>query len=101
MQPPSHGHFYGYPPCCIDFFQQALAKKLKFKDFPLTQQQAAAHGFVPCEHHAEQILLGKIKIQDIILSTRRCQKPFPSQKIIKSERRQYSQLPSGIGRRTI
>lgn len=91
MQRKSHGHFYGYHQCCIDSFQENLKKRLMFKDLPLTQRQAAAYGFVPCEVHAEQILAGNIKIQDLILPTRQCTKPFsPSQKIIKSERRQYS-----------
>ena len=72
----SYGHFYGYPQCCIDAFQEKLRKNHKFKDLPLTQRQATAHGFVPCEYHAEQILSGKLQIQDLILPTRQCKKPF-------------------------
>jgi hypothetical protein len=76
MERKSHGYFFGYPQCCIDSFQTNLKKRIKFQDLPLTQRQAAAHGFVPCEVHAEQILKGTLKIQDLILPTRQCTKPF-------------------------
>lgn len=68
----SMGHYYGYPECCIKAFQSFI----QFKKISSERQQAAKHGFVPCQACAERILKGEIQLHELILSTRQAPKPF-------------------------
>ena len=75
-----NGVYYGYPQCCIDEFIRPVketGKMASWKTRPKIQQDAAEHGFIPCQKHASRILSGKIKIHDIILPSRRHNDPFP------------------------
>ena len=72
------GNYYGYPKCCIDNFVHNFP--LHFKQRPEEQQKTAKNGFIPCSNHANQILAGKIKIEDVILPTRKESRPFSRQK---------------------
>lgn len=68
-----NGNYYGYPPCCIESFVQNFLQHCQ------TDKQVKAGkytGFIPCVKHAEEILEGKIKLEDLILSTRKHSKPF-------------------------
>jgi len=47
-----------------------------FRDRPNIQLLASKNGFVLCLKHAKMIVDGKIKIEDLILSTRKHPRPF-------------------------
>ncbi len=68
----SMGEYYGYPTCCIEEFLQ----KNKVIDRSVEQERVSGSGFVPCHAHAVAILERKIKIEDLILSSRKHPKPF-------------------------
>lgn len=78
------GKAYGYPECCIDAFCKQTPGALgnKKPDANDRLRYAMGHvngkfsGFVPCLHHARQIMLGKIKLQDLI-KNRTVRMPFP------------------------
>mgnify|MGYP006282196489 CR=1 FL=1 len=69
------GDYYGYPRCCQDGFYEFLACKNKRS----SDQRKAGNGtgFIPCVKHTEEILTGKLKLEDLILPTRQHPKPFP------------------------
>lgn len=70
------GDYFGYPRCCQNEFYEILCKT---KDKTEKQQKAAnGTGFIPCVKHTEEILTGKLKIEDLILPTRKHPKPFPN-----------------------
>jgi hypothetical protein len=68
-----YGHYFGYPPCCI----QAFIDRYKANKKPSEYLKAAGKGtgFIPCEYHAELILSKKMTIEDCICG-RICEKPF-------------------------
>ena len=75
----NNGKFYGYPDCCIDSFLSGATTPLELKRVrqrTQDQQKVAQQGFIPCEDHAKQILQGEIKIEDLILATRKESRPF-------------------------
>lgn len=72
----NYGHYYGYPECCIQAFHRMFVEKKLFKDLSVERKEAAKYGFVPCQTCAERILKGEVNIQDLILPTRQCEKPF-------------------------
>jgi hypothetical protein len=72
----SNGDYYGYPKCCIRAFHIMLLHKILFESISLERQTASKNGFVPCQRCAERIVSGEIKIQELILPTRRSPKPF-------------------------
>ncbi len=76
LEIPSNGHYYGYPKCCILDFHKMLRENKTFKDIPVERQRTAKNGFIPCQSCAEKIGCGKIKVDDCILHTRQCPKPF-------------------------
>ncbi len=54
-----YGKHYGYPQCCIN----------SFCDETVTRSQRAAGnktGFIPCKHHTNLILSGKVTLQSLI-----------------------------------
>ena len=69
----SYGHYYGYPPCCIQAFIERYNKNEK----PSENLRAAGRGtgFIPCEYHAELILSRRISLHECICG-RKCEKPF-------------------------
>ncbi len=70
------GDYYGYPRCCQNDFYEILCRK---KDKTEEQQKAGnGTGFLPCVKHTEEILTEKIKLEDLILPTRKHPKPFPN-----------------------
>ena len=73
---PSNGHYYGYPICCILDFHKMLRENKKVKDISFERQRTAKNGFVPCQVCAEKIVQGNMKVEDCILPTRQCPKPF-------------------------
>jgi hypothetical protein len=68
------GDYYGYPRCCIKEFMETFYTFGKRTD----KQKKASNGlgFIPCVKHAEEILEGKIKVEDLILPTRKHTTPF-------------------------
>ncbi len=75
------GEYYGYPPCCIEWFtfNRGLSFFLMREVTPLTSAQEAASdgkGFIPCPICAERIASGEIKIQDLI-KNRQHHRPYP------------------------
>jgi len=73
------GRYYGFPRCCVRSFVEPFKTGgtiVLMKDRPKVQRLVAANGFVPCKRHARLILDGKIKIQDLILPTRKHPKRF-------------------------
>jgi hypothetical protein len=73
-----NGHFYGYPECCIQEFVEPFqkGKSGKWWDRSQVQIDARKHGFIPCKAHAEEILQGRIRIEQLIQPTRKCTKKF-------------------------
>lgn len=69
-----NGNYYGYPLCCIKAFIEQFPNK--FANCTEIQQKAARNGFVPCVKHAEQIVEGKLKVEELILPTRKHPRPF-------------------------
>ncbi len=53
-----------------------LVQNTKFNEISIERQRATKHGFVPCQRCAQNILEGKMKLEDCILATRKCPKPF-------------------------
>lgn len=72
----SNGFYYGYPVCCIREFQTMLRENKVLKEISLERQTATKYGLVPCQTCAERITKGEVQIQDLILPTRQCKKPF-------------------------
>lgn len=75
-KPKSYGVYYGYPKCCIRSFHKMLNNKLLASDLSEVRRKAAKNGFIPCLSHAKEIEAGKIKIEELILPTRQCERPF-------------------------
>ena len=76
MTSKNNGEYFGYPNCCIKSFHVMLQKRLLFKDINEVRRNAAKNGFIPCLNCAKKIVAGKIKIEDLILPTRECPRPF-------------------------
>ena len=84
-----NGNYYGYPECCVANFIEYFTMKFDIR-FPEQKQkcntrlpeqiQAAKNGFVPCPEHARQILEKKLKIEDLILPTRKESRAFSKEK---------------------
>ena len=72
----SWGEYFGYKKCCIKAFHEVLETDTKWIQLSQERKVTTTNGFVPCQHCAEQILQGKMTIQDCILPTRQCPKPF-------------------------
>jgi hypothetical protein len=69
------GHYYGYPPCCIQEFLEKSKEILRTE----AQKKVSGTGFVPCHHHSVAILKGDVKIEELILPTRQHSKPFKTE----------------------
>lgn len=75
------GKLFGYPQCCIDQFTEefythqfpALNRIAKYPLISLFLKE----GFVPCNNHVEKILLGEIKLEDLITDRDPRLFPFP------------------------
>lgn len=74
------GEYYGYPKCCINSFVDPF---IKFTERSIEQQNAATNGFIPCAEHAQMIMAGELKIQELILPTREHPVPFKAIKNLK------------------
>jgi hypothetical protein len=73
------GTYYGFPRCCVRSFVHPIKETgelMYFRDRPKIQRLASKNGFVPCLKHAKMIVDGKIKIEDLILSTRKHPQEF-------------------------
>ncbi len=77
------GKMLGYPDCCIKEFCQQPPQLMKGKPTKDDKRRyKAAHlegeftGFIPCKKHAKQIVMQKIKLEDLIKS-RTVEIPFP------------------------
>lgn len=70
------GDYFGYKQCCIKAFHKVLQTDLKWIDLSEERKQTAKNGFVPCQQCAEQILQGIMKVEDCILPSRQCPRPF-------------------------
>ena len=79
-----YGKFYGFPTCCIQEFKEYFEEA---KERTNEQRQACSNGFVPCHEHSLQILSGTVKIEDLILPTRKCPKPYkPESRMAKQKK---------------
>jgi len=71
-----NGIYFGYPLCCINEFIDDLSKG----ESPHRRNKLAGiktdGAFHPCRKHTQDILDGKIKIEDLI-DSRVCPYPFP------------------------
>lgn len=72
----SKGDYYGYPKCCIKSFHIMMNEGLVFSELSEVRRKATKNGFVPCLVCAKKIEAGKIKIEDLILPTRKAPRPF-------------------------
>lgn len=78
----SNGNYFGYPKCCINSFVYPIKKYgyiILWSDRSELQKKVSKNGFIPCKKHAKMILEGKLKIEDLILPTRKHEKPFPKE----------------------
>lgn len=67
------GKFLGYPDCCVEHFEQNAGCQ------PEECYKAAnGTGFVPCPHHAKQVISGRKKLNDLI-KNRSFSVPFPAE----------------------
>ena len=66
------GIHFGYPECCRKTFNTMVGAV----DNQLGGMASAGTGFIPCPEHAQQILAGEIKIEDLIID-RQHSVPFP------------------------
>jgi hypothetical protein len=73
-----YGEYFGYRKCCIEAFHKVLLTDTKWSELSPERKMTTTNGFVPCQGCAENILQGKMKVEDCILSTRQCPKPFIS-----------------------
>jgi hypothetical protein len=72
------GEYYGYPDCCIEAFIGRKHDKRRVRDIcPRSCKAARRTGFIPCDKHAEEILRGSIRIEDLIVD-RKCETRFPN-----------------------
>ena len=73
-----NGQYYGYPDCCIKAFVKPYQEgtTLLWWERSKAQIEARKHGFIPCKHHAEEILQGRITIEELISPSRKCPKRF-------------------------
>ena len=69
-----NGTYYGYPDCCITNFMENFSIKCVTRSEE--QKKVAKNGFIPCPSHANQIVKGKVKIEELILPTRKEIRPF-------------------------
>ena len=68
------GDYFGYPRCCQDEFYAILYNLSKRTE---NQKKASNNsGFIPCVKHAEEIVAGILRLEDLILPTRKHPKPF-------------------------
>jgi hypothetical protein len=67
------GDYFGYPRCCTKEFIETFYKKKT----PEQRKAGKGTGFIPCVKHTEEILAGKIRLEDLILPTRQAPRPFP------------------------
>lgn len=74
------GRFFGFPQCCIDEYKVKQVLR-NFPWRPGEKEIVGDKGFRPCEMHYKQIILGDIKLEDII-SDRKCSTPFPFPKLV-------------------
>jgi len=68
------GSYYGFPRCCVRSFVEPIKRHGEIVNWDSRskfQKLATKNGFVPCTQHARLILDGKIKIEDLILPTRK------------------------------
>ncbi len=72
----SYGDYYGYPKCCILAFHQMMFENKILKEISPERQQTKKNGFIPCQGCAERVLRGEIQVHELILTTRKCHKPF-------------------------
>ena len=66
------GRYYGFPECCIESFMQTMGALGN----PLGAEAGNGTGFIPCPKHAQQVIDGDIKLEDLI-NNRECETPFP------------------------
>ena len=76
------GLHYGYPICCIESFSSKLGG-IPFND---TQLTVSKYRFIPCRFHSILIKNGKIKIEELIESTRKESIPFSDFDIIHNNK---------------
>lgn len=75
----------GYPKCCVEqFCEQSplVLKKSKRTTSDVDRYNAGFigdnySGFIPCSHHANEIISGKIKLQDLVQNRDSKFPPFP------------------------
>jgi hypothetical protein len=76
-----YGRYYGYPVCCIKEFTVYMSmnrinqQKYK-KETELNVKVSRNTGFIPCNYHTNKILIGEMKLEDLIIN-RICKSKFP------------------------
>ena len=69
------GKYFGFPKCCRKAFEKSKEDwELRCKAGELN---GVGTGFVPCAWHAQLVVAGKVRLQDLIRN-RLCPLPFPS-----------------------
>ena len=64
------GIYYGYPECCRTEFCSVI-----LNSHDPSERNIDGSGFIPCRKHYNEIMLGQIKLSDLI-KDRICVKPF-------------------------
>lgn len=73
-----NGVMCGYPQCCIDSFVEfGVNYPAVIRSPEQLKIGKLDYGFIPCPDHAQQIIEGKINIEDLIQNRDSSLKPFP------------------------
>ncbi len=77
------GRYFGYPECCIDYFHKRNDKRNDKKNDKKNDKEKSTSlsssetGFIPCPSCANKIIIGEVKIEDLICN-RECETVFPN-----------------------
>jgi len=61
---------FGYPLCCIRWFNNRMHKKIGF-DLTYLQEKYCKHGFIPCPSCAEKLQRENMKLHQLIIKEKR------------------------------
>ena len=69
-------NIFGYPECCVKWFEDRLDKKISFK-LTYLQHKYNKHGFIPCIECAKKLESENMRLDQLIIKERRRFESFP------------------------
>jgi hypothetical protein len=71
------GKYFGFPPCCVQWFLDARVYGTKPWDLTDDQEEAIDNkGFIPCPSCATKVVESDMELKDLI-QDRICKDPYP------------------------